>query len=333
MTAERRLILGLIVLVAGLAIASIGIGPVDLASGDVLAGLFGRGDAATILIVQEIRLPRAILGAVIGAGLGASGAVLQGFLRNPLADPGVIGVSTTAGLGAVIAFYSGAAAAWSLALPLGAMAGAVVGVALLFALCGREAGPLTLVLAGAGISSFAAALTSLVLSLAPSPFAAAEIVFWMLGSLTDRSLDHVALAVPPILLGIVILWRTGRALDALTLGERVAASLGISLNRTRVAVIAGTALAVGAGVAVAGAIGFVGLAIPHLLRPLVGHQPSRLIGVSGLGGAALVLAADILVRVLPTTAEIKLGVVTALIGAPLFLVLVLRLRRQGEPDA
>jgi iron complex transport system permease protein len=309
------------------------LGPVVIGPIAALGGLFGTGDPASIMIMQQIRLPRALLGLVLGAGLGMSGAALQGLLRNPLADPGVIGVSSMAGLGAVLAFYTGLAAAIPLALPLGAMAGALLGVVLLFALAGREAGILTLVLAGAGISSLAAALIALVLNLAPSPFAAAEIVFWLLGSLADRSLDHVALAVPPILLGISVLLRGGRALDALILGEKVAASLGFSISGTRALIVIGTALAVGPGVAVAGSIGFVGLAVPHLLRPLIGHQPSRLLGVSAAGGAVLVLAADCLVRLVPGGTQLKLGVITSLIGAPLFLWLILRLRRAGVADA
>jgi iron complex transport system permease protein len=323
----------LALLTLGLFALSLSLGPVMLSLGDVADALLGRGDEAGRLIVQQIRLPRAILAGVIGAGLGMSGAALQGLLRNPLADPGVVGVSTMAGLGAVVAFYSGLALLVPLALPLGAMIGALVAVVLLVVLCGRNAGTLTLVLAGAGINSLAAALTSLVLNLAPSPFAAAEIMFWMLGSLADRSLQHVALAVPPTLVGIAVLSRTGKVLDALILGEPVAESLGFSVARARILVVIGTALAVAPGVAVAGAIGFVGLAVPHLLRPLVGHQPSRLLGVSALGGAVLVLGADILVRIVPSTVELKLGVVTSLLGAPLFLALILRLRRRGEVHA
>jgi len=317
---------GLALLALALFCASLALGPVGLSPGRLLGGLVGHGSAADTLIVQQIRLPRALLAVVIGAGLGMAGAALQGLLRNPLADPSVIGVSSTAGLGAVLAFYSGLAGALPLALPLGAVAGGLVAVCLLFVLCGRDAGTLTLILAGAGINSLAAALTALALNLSSSPFAIAELVFWLLGSLNDRSLDHVWLAVPPVVVGILLLARSGQALDALVLGEGVTQSLGFSVRRTRGLVVVGTALAVGPGVAVAGTIGFVGLAVPHLLRPLVGHQPSRLLWPSAAGGAALVLASDILVRLLPTAAELKLGVVTSMLGAPLFLALLLRLR-------
>lgn len=312
---------------------SLALGPVALSPAAVFDGLFGHGDAASVLILQQIRLPRALLAAAIGAGLGMSGAALQGLLRNPLADPSIIGVSTLAGLGAVLAFYSGLAAWMPWALPVAAMAGAALDIALLFLLCGREGGNLSLILAGAGINSLGAALMALALNLSPSPFAVAELVFWLLGSLADRSLDHVMLAVPPILVGIAILARSGRALDALLLGDAVAESLGIDVGRARILVVIGTALAVGPGVAVAGAIGFVGLAVPHLLRPIVGSLPSRLLASSALGGAALVLGADILVRLVPTAAELKLGVVTSMLGAPLFLALLLRLRRAGGIDA
>jgi iron complex transport system permease protein len=322
----RLILSALLVLALGLFILSLTLGPVDIGPGRVLAGLIGRSSPADVMIVQQIRLPRALLGLVIGAGLGMAGACLQGLLRNPLADPGVIGVSSTAGLGAVLAYYSGLAALVPLALPLGAIGGGLVAVALLFLLAGRDAGTLTLILAGAGINSLAAALTALALNLSPSPFAVAELVFWLLGSLSDRSLDHVWLAVPPILVGLVVLGSTARALDALVLGEQVTASLGFSVRRTRALAVIGTALAVGPGVAVAGSIGFVGLAVPHLLRPLVGHLPSRLLWPSAAGGAALVLGADILVRLVPTAGELKLGVVTSMLGAPLFLALLLRLR-------
>jgi iron complex transport system permease protein len=270
------------------------------------------------------------LAAGIGAGLGVAGAALQGLLRNPLADPGIVGISSCAGLGAGVAFYAGWAAIAPLLLPASAMAGAVVAVLLLLLLGGRGTGTLSLILAGAGISSIAGALTALALNLAPSPFALSDLVFWLLGSLDNRSLTEVWLALPAITLGLVILGRTGRALDALSLGEAVAASLGIAIGRVRIMLVLGTALAVGPGVAVAGSIGFVGLAVPHLLRGLIGQAPSRLLWPSALGGAALVLAADILVRLLPTTSELKLGVVTSLIGAPLFLAMLLKLR---VPDA
>jgi len=278
------------------------------------------------MILVELRLPRALLGALVGASLGLAGAALQGLMRNPLAEPGIIGVSGTAALGAVMVFYFGLAGSMSLALPLGGIAGALVATFLLYVLAGRGAGTMTLILAGVAINSFAGALTALALNLSPNPYAALEIVFWLLGSLADRSLAHVALVLPPMLVGWALLLASARALDALTLGEDTAHSLGVDLRRLRWQLVGGAGLSVGSAVAVTGAIGFVGFVVPHLLRPLTGYRPGRLLLASALGGAALTLAADIAVRLIPTRPELKLGVVTAIIGAPFLFSLIWRLR-------
>jgi iron complex transport system permease protein len=283
------------------------------------------------MILWEIRIPRAILAALIGGALGLSGAVLQGYLRNPLAEPGLLGISGGAALGAVTAIHSGAAGAFVLALPLGGLIGAGTAALAVMLLAGERSGPLTLILAGVAISSLAGALTTLALNLSPNPFASVEMLFWLLGSVTDRSLVHVWLAAPFILAGGLLLLTTGRALDALTLGEEAAQNLGVNLGSLRNRIVAGTALAVGAGTAVAGTIGFVGLVVPHLLRPLVGHEPRRLLPASMLGGAALVLFADVALRVFAPLSEVRLGVVTALIGAPFFLWLVIKTRRELGP--
>jgi iron complex transport system permease protein len=294
-----------------------------------LSALFGQltgGEADTaILIMREIRLPRALLALLIGATLGASGAALQGLLRNPLAEPGVIGISSAAALGAVIALYTGLSVAVPLALPLVAIAGALLAVLVLQLLSGGSS-VLTLILAGVAISSLAGALTSLALNLSPNPFAAQEIVFWMMGSLTDRSLVHVGLAAPFIVVGLFLLLGSARSLEVLTLGEEAAVSMGIDLGHLRWMIVLGTALSVGAATAVAGVIGFVGLVVPHLLRPLVGHRPAYLLPVSALGGALLLLVADIAVRLVTPGTELKLGVLTALVGAPFFMWLVVRSR-------
>jgi iron complex transport system permease protein len=302
------------------------IGPAGLGFGESLAALVSGQGVAVVLVMQEIRLPRALLGLMTGAALGLSGAAMQGYLRNPLAEPGLIGVSASAALGAVLALQTGLATLFALALPLSALAGAGVAVLLILGLAGPRGGALALILAGVAISALAAALTSLVLNLSPNPFAAMEIVYWMMGSLADRSMDHVWLAAPFMLLGLVMLLSLGRSFDALTLGEDAAASMGVNLARLRLVLIGGTALAVGASVSVAGSIGFVGLVVPHVLRPLVGAQPSRLLPASALGGAAVVLAADIAVRLIAPDQDLKLGVLTALIGAPFFLHLIWRLR-------
>ena len=291
------------------------------------AALLSDDASALGLVMQEIRLPRAILGALVGASLGLGGAVLQGLLRNPLAEPGLIGVSSTAALGAAITFYTGLAAWFPLALPLGGMAGALAAAVLIQILAGRNSSVLMLILAGIAVNAMAGALIALVLNLAPSPYAVLEIFFWLLGSLADRSFTHVVLALPLMAVGWALVAGQGRALDALSIGEETAASLGVNVAALRARLIAGIALSVGAAVAVSGVVGFVGLVVPHLLRPLVGHQPSHLLLPSALGGAALTLAADSAVRLLWSGPELRLGVVTALIGAPFFFALLLRTRR------
>ncbi|MBY8978276.1 iron ABC transporter permease [Rhodobacteraceae bacterium NNCM2] len=322
----------LITLLAGLVVmlflASLVIGPAVITPAAGLNALFSGEDAAATLVMREIRLPRAILGVMIGASLGLSGAVLQGYLRNPLAEPGLISVSSAAALGAVLAIYTGLSVTFPLALPLMALAGAVISVLLVLSLAGESGGSLTLILAGIAMTSFAGALTSLVLNLSTNPFAALEIVFWLLGSLTDRSMTHVWLAAPFMFAGWLLLASFGRGLDALSLGEETAVSLGVRPNRLRLAAVLGTAASVGAATAVAGAIGFVGLVVPHLVRPLVGERPSRLLLPSALGGAAMLLAADLGVRLLTPGHELKLGVVTALVGAPFFFWLILKTRRR-----
>ncbi|MGH6609441.1 MAG: FecCD family ABC transporter permease, partial [Burkholderiaceae bacterium] len=318
----------LVLLLLLLFAASLIVGHTPLNLGSTLQELLRSESTISTLILIELRLPRTLLAGLVGASLGLAGAAMQGLLRNPLAEPGIIGVSACAAFGAVLAFYSGLSLAAPLSLPLAGIAGALLAVVLLYALAGRDASTLTLILAGVAINGFAGAATALALNLAPNPFAVTELVFWMMGSVADRSLVHVQLAAPLMIVGWVLLLTGGRALDALTLGEDTAASLGVRLGRVRLMLIVGTALAVGSGVAVTGTVGFVGLVAPHLMRPFVAHQPSRLLIVSALSGAALVLAADIAIRMITIGPELKLGVVTALIGAPFFLVLLMRLRRE-----
>lgn len=324
-----RLVLAVLAILATiLFLLSLTVGPAGLGFGDSIAALFSDKAGAIELIMREIRLPRALLGLMVGATLGLSGAALQGYLRNPLAEPGLIGVSASASLGAVIAIYSGLTIVFPLALPLSALAAAVLAVVVVQALAGLRGSTLTIILAGVAVSSFAGAMTSLALNLSPNPFAALEIMFWMLGSLTDRSMTHVWLALPFMLVGWAMLAALGRALDALTLGNETAASMGIDMRRVQLLAVFGTAASVGAATAVSGAIGFVGLVIPHMLRPLVGARPSRLLPASALGGACMLLAADILVRLVAPGRDLKLGVLTAIVGAPFFLWLVYRTRRK-----
>lgn len=321
-------LLVLAVLTVSLFVASLTTGPAEAGFRQSIAALFAGDGELMSLVMREIRLPRAVLGLMIGATLGLSGAVLQGYLRNPLAEPGLLGISASASLGAVLAIYTGLSATFALGLPLAALAGAVVAVLLVRAMAGERGGTLTIILAGVAISAFAGAMTSLALNLSPNPFAALEIVFWMLGSLTDRSMTHLWLSAPFMLGGWVMLAMLARPLDVLTLGADAASSLGIDMRRVQFLAITGTAASVGAATAVAGAIGFVGLVVPHLLRPLVGSVPSRLLPASALGGASVLLAADVLVRLIAPGRDLKLGVLTAIVGAPFFLWLIWRTRRQ-----
>lgn len=323
-----KLSASLALLVLALFVVSLLVGPAELGLGNSITGLFAGGGEAAAIIMREIRLPRALLGLAIGISLGLSGAVLQGFLRNPLAEPGVIGVSSMAALGAVVVFYSGLAGSSLYALPAGALIGALLAVLILLAIAARQGSTLTLILAGVALSSLAAALTSLVLNLSPNPFAAYEIIFWLLGSLKDRSMEHVALALPLMACGWLLIALSTRAIDALSLGEEAASSLGIHMGRARFLIVAGVALSVGAATAVAGTIGFIGLVVPHLIRPLTSRLPSSLLLPAGLGGAALLLAADIAARIVLPAGELNVGVLTALIGAPFFLWLVVRARRE-----
>ncbi len=329
MTASRRagVMAVLVVLVVWLSLLSLGIGPVRLPPLTVIDALFGGGTDVAQVIVREIRLPRTILGFAIGAILGLSGAALQGLLRNPLASPSLFGAPQSAAFGAVLVIALGLADVRSYALPVAAIAMAFVSVFVLLAIAGRNAGLLILILAGLAISSLAGAATALVMNLSTNPFVALEIAFWLLGSLEDRSFRHVMLALPFIAAGAVILFSQRNAFRALSLGEETAQSLGVDVGRLRLTVIAGVALGVGGAVAVTGTIGFIGLVAPHLMRPLIGHDPARLLVPSALTGAALLLAADIAVRIIPSTSDIKVGVLTSIIGVPFFLYLIMRERR------
>jgi iron complex transport system permease protein len=317
----------LVALVVLLVLISLGIGPVRLSPLTVIEALLGGGSDVSQVIVREIRLPRTILGFAIGAILGLSGAALQGLLRNPLASPSLFGAPQSAAFGAVLVIALGLADVRSYALPVAAIAMAFASVFALLAIAGRNAGLLILILAGLAISSLAGAATALVMNLSSNPFVVLEIAFWLLGSLEDRSFRHVALALPFIAAGAVILWSQRNAFRALSLGEETAQSLGVDVGRLRLVVITGTALGVGGAVAVTGTIGFIGLVAPHLMRPLIGHDPARLLVPSALTGAALLLAADIAVRIIPSTSDIKVGVLTSIIGVPFFLYLIMRERR------
>ncbi|HEX2633255.1 MAG TPA: iron ABC transporter permease [Bradyrhizobium sp.] len=317
----------LVAVVIVLLLISLGVGPVRLSPIDVIDGLIGGGSDVQQVIVREIRLPRAILAFAIGGMLGLSGAALQGLLRNPLASPSLFGAPQSAAFGAVLVIALGLADVRSWALPVAAIVAAFGSVFALLAIAGRNAGLLILILAGLALSSLAGAATALVMNLSSNPFVVLEIAFWLLGSLEDRSFQHVVLALPFIVAGAILLLGQRNAFRALSLGEEAAQSLGVDVSRLRLMVISGVALGVGGAVAVSGTIGFIGLVAPHLIRPLIGHDPTRLLVPSALAGSALLLAADIAVRLIPSTSDIKVGVLTSIIGVPFFLYLIMRERR------
>ncbi len=300
-----------------------------LADIEVIAGLqdfFNGEQSLAANVAGQIRLPRLILAIIIGATLGMSGAAMQGLLRNPLADPGVLGVSSGAAFSAICTLYFGIAASAWYWLPGAAIAGALFTLFMVYVLAGLHSSMLALILAGTAMSSIMIALIAVALNFAPSLYAMQEIVFWMLGSLANRHFDHVSIALPLAVISWVMMLSRSRFLDALSLGEDSARSLGFNNQRERWILLLGISIGVGACVAVSGAIGFIGLVIPHLLRPFVGYRPGRLMIASALGGALLLVLADILVRQFDSARELKIGVVTSLIGAPFFLLLILKTR-------
>jgi len=285
----------------------------------VFASFFGQGDPGDIIVVQQIRLPRAIAAFVVGAALGISGAALQGLLRNPLAEPGVLGVSASASLAATFVIYYGLVGTNPWLLPIAAIAGALVATAIIALTAIKTGSVVTLILVGVGLSSFAGAAMSLLLNLSPNPFSLSDMINWTLGSVANRSFEDIALAAPFLISGFLILWFSRRGLSALTLGEEAASGLGVNLKRQRIFIVLGAGLATGAAVSIAGAIGFVGIVAPHLIRPLVRHDPARSLLPSALLAGTFLVLADIGVRILPTQTELKLGVVAAIFGAPAFI--------------
>ena len=308
---------------------SLAVGSVDTS---IVAGLrdwFTGVSSSQAMIIGEIRLPRTLLALLVGAAMGLSGAALQGLLRNPLADPGLIGVTQGAALGAASVFYFNLFSALGLlAISLAGLAGATLTLLALLSLSGSVSRPAVIIMAGLAISTLSGALLALVLNFAPNPYAMQELVFWLLGSVANRGMDHLQVLLPGCLLGSLLIFSQRRLLLGLSLGETVAQSMGLQIIRGSRLLILGCALMTGSAVAVAGSIGFVGLVVPHLLRPLVSYRPDRLLLPSALGGALLVCAADILLRQLPPERELKLGVLTALVGAPFFIYLVWKERKR-----
>lgn len=321
---RHQLIITLALLVVLLFCGSMLLGDFTLSLGDALFD----DESINHVIFWQIRLPRALIACVVGATLGLCGAAMQGLLRNPLASPGLVGSASGAALFAVALLYFGGAAQVTWSIPLAGMLGALVATALAYALAGRDSSVTTLILAGVAINALCTACMSLLLNLAPSPYAVQELVLWTLGDITDRSMRDFWIMLPPTLLGWALLIGVGGQLDTLTLGEQTAQSMGVNAVRLRWRVFIAVSLAVGAAVSTVGMIGFIGLVVPHLLRPLVGYQPAKLLPVSAFGGAALLLMADMGVRLIPTETPVKVGVLTALVGAPFFLHLILKSRAE-----
>jgi iron complex transport system permease protein len=316
----------LLVLSAVLLLVSTLVGTADLSLADIRAGLALSADAPSIIIWQ-IRLPRAVAAFLTGASLGLAGAALQGLLRNPLADPGVLGVSAFASLGAVIALYFGLAALSYLAVPLFAIGFSGLAVLLLLAAAGPKGDAVRTLLVGIGLSSAGGAFIALALNLAPNPYSLADLMNWLLGSVANRSWMDVAIALPVMLVGVAIVLAAAPGLRALSLGEETAASLGADPVRTRGLVILGASLLTGSSVAMAGAIGFVGIVAPHMVRPLVRSDPARLLLPSALLAGIMLMGADLVIRLLPFDRELRLGVAAALFGAPVFIWIAARLTR------
>jgi len=325
MTARQlNILLSVAVLAAILAACMLGSTPMEFSR--VAAALMGQSSPGDVTVVWHIRLPRALAAFVVGVALGASGAALQGLLRNPLAEPGVLGVTATSSLFATFALYYGLTAASPFLLPVFAIIGALAATALLAAASLRVESVVTLILLGVGLSSFSAAAMSLLLNLAPNPFTLSDMINWLLGSVANRSFEDLTMTAPFIAAGLAILFTHSRGLSALTLGEEAASGIGLNLRRQRIAVVLGAGLATGGSVALAGAIGFVGIIAPHIVRPIVRHDPAQSLLPSALLAGVILVLADVGVRILPTVSELKLGVVAALIGAPAFVWIAMRQR-------
>ena len=306
------------------------LGSSQLSLSQTVLALFGAGSETARIIVWEIRLPRALAAMGVGAALGASGALMQGLLRNPLAEPGVLGVSASASLGAIIALYFGLGFLGAFTVPVLAVTGALAATAVLSVLAAARISAVQLILVGVGLSSFAGALGALAINLAPNRFALSDMVTWMLGSVTNRSLDDLVFVAPFWIAGLGFAILTAPGLRALALGEDTAQTLGVDLARIRSGAISAAALLTGGAVALSGVIGFVGIVAPHLVRPFVRHDPADLLWPSALLGGALIALADLVLRLVPLDQELRLGVMVSMIGAPVFILIAVRNRGMGR---
>lgn len=323
---EQRLISYLLLASFVVLIAALTIGPWPMLPGDAFSALLGGGAPNDRVVIWEIRLPRAIAAFLVGAALGISGAALQGLLRNPLAEPGVLGVSATSSLAAVGILYFGIAREVPVLMPLAAIGGAVLATLFIGAVAIGTSSSVSLILVGAALSSFAGALMSLLMSTAQDLYSLSDMVDWMMGSVSNRSFDDLLLSGPFVAAGAVLLLTQARGLSVLSLGEEAAHGAGLDLKRTRLLVTLGAGLAVGGAVSIAGIIGFVGIVAPHIVRPWVGHDPARTLIPSALLAGLMLTVSDIVIRILPTSMELKLGVIAAIFGAPIFAWIAARRR-------
>ena len=322
----NRLLWGLVLLIIAAAVSGIGMGESVLGAEQWRAA-FTDPASGPAEVLWQVRAPRVMTAMMVGAALGLAGAVMQGLLRNPLADPGILGVSAMAALGAALAIVAGAAA-FPGAVETAALVGAGLAGGLLILFSARVRSPEALILFGVALSSFAGAATALIFNLSPSPIATAEVMSWLLGSVQNRSWIDVAWVTPAIMLSGVLAAIAAPGLRMLSLGEETARTSGLPMARLRLMALLAAALATGAAVAVAGVIGFVGLAAPHLVRTLVKGDPGRVLFPSALAGGLMLVVADLLARMTPTDQELKLGVFTALVGAPLFALIAWRAARE-----
>ena len=305
-----------------LSYSSMRIGHVEINFFSALLNGFSQNKTADSIILWELRLPRTLMCLIVGSGLGLAGAALQGYLRNPLAEPSVVGISSAAALGAVCSIGLGVSGHGVIYTPIFALAFSLAACWALIYLTQNTTSKHSVILIGVGISALAGSLTTLMLSLSDNPFAVNEIVFWMLGSVTDVSYFHVLISGPLSLIGAFFLLKKSSDLDLLTLGQETASSVGVDLKSLRLHILVGTSLIVGGITSVTGIVGFIGLITPHLVRPFVNNEPKKTVIWSPPIAAILILISDILIRLSPTTGEIKLGVVTALLGTPFFLYLI-----------
>jgi iron complex transport system permease protein len=305
-------------------VASLMVGDAMLGPAQVWEALLRRGDELTITVVWDLRMPRTLVGLAVGAGLGASGVVMQAFFRNSLASPGLLGVSSGAALGAVAALVAGSAAASLWAVPLAAMAGGLLATGAVMLFARRGASPEHMLLSGLALNALFGALTSALISVSAGHFdVSGQVIYWLMGGIENRGWEHVWMGLPGILLGCALLLPLGRPMNLLSLGEAGAQSLGVDVGRLRWQLVLLSTLLTALATAIAGVVGFVGLVVPHLLRLAWGPDHRRLLPLSMLGGAALVLLCDLPTRLAP--AGLRLGVMTALIGGP-FLLWMLRRR-------